>query len=387
MPTFRLPIQESVAQRLPTVDKDAIAVNCFYDKNKKGDFFATKRAGITTYISGSGQANGIFGWNSQVFQWYYNETAWGQFVWTGSKFIAVGNSDFTAAPDQAIFSEDGITWDYSDLPGNSYGSSVAKFQGVSWNGTVYAASNVSGNPSYGATSTDAITWTNRTFPAETTAYLATNGSNLVLSSCYYSTDNGVNWSLGTNGVTGNNIAYASTIGLFCVIRNGTSNTCLTSTDGTSWTSRTLAASATRNIIIASPTRFIATRSSSTATADTSTDGINWSTITLPSARVWGAGGCWTGSQYVLLSSISAYTDATVLAYSSDGTTWSEVTLPTLYNPGYAYDTFYDKVAGNTNIVIVLTGGAFPNTYYYSTDSCVTWTRGDLKLFNTYPVIT
>jgi len=77
-------------------------------------------------------------------------------AWNGTVFCAVANNNFTPFDfnDHAYTSTDGITWTQRTL------ASTGTWSAIAWNGTVFCAVAVA--PEYANTSTDGITWVART---------------------------------------------------------------------------------------------------------------------------------------------------------------------------------------------------------------------------------
>lgn len=144
-----------------------------------------------------------------------------------------------------------------------------------------------------------------------------------------STDAGATWSkvtiagIGTAGVYGI-YAHGST---FVLVLSNSSTTYYTSTDGLTWTSRTLPANCAR--FVSANGVLVAMATASSASCYTSTDAISWSTRTLPSSHTWlapaynGASGVWL---------VNSSTNGGPYARSTDNcATWATVTGGTPVN--------------------------------------------------------
>jgi hypothetical protein len=382
---IRIPLVESLEPRLSDSDKDGMASNVYYDKQQDGKIFATKRPGIASYIEGFGEAQGIYGWNNQVFSWYFPQLSWVKPIWTGTTFCTVSSNDVTIQDDYSLVSTDGLFWRQSLLPLGTTGLSSGLWYGIAWNGNTFVA--VSRSNLYAATSPDGRTWTQRTLTNRSWSNVVAGGTRFVAVAqnafSATSTDNGINWAETALGFGLTDVTYSSTSGLFCATRNGTSTGVYTSADGLAWTFRDIGASAlsARATIAANSTRFVTINQLSagvdTTKGYTSTDGIAWTEFTLPFDNSGFVSLNWTGSLFVAISE-------TEVAYSSNGTTWSKATLPILPHPD---DSFYSVVGGNSSILVALSSGSFPNDYAYSTDGGVTWTLDNLGAFSPFPVIT
>lgn len=371
---IRIPLVEDIEPRLADSSKDGLASNIFYDKNKAGQVFATKRPGITSYISGTGQALGIY--TNFGFQL---DAVWRQIIWNGTTFLALSSKSMsTSYPDLVISSADGITWTQAYLP------LEAQWQGVAWNGSVFCA--IAAFSAIAATSADGITWTQRTtgLGSLSSAITAKSGGNFVATAVgtspysRYSAD-GITWSSG-NLPSGDweDVAYCAGPDVFVVI-SGTAgqSSYYSSSTGATWVSNTLP-SGVRFSICASSTKFF-TATYNSNIGHISTDGISWTEITLPNIRNWDS--CyWTGSHFVVLAEDPATaTSLQYVAYSTDGISWVEVALPL---PTFGIQlNGYTAIAGNTNMIVVLADG---NSFAYSSDDGLTYTQGDLGRYYPYP---
>lgn len=185
------------------------------------------------------------------------------------------------------------------------------------------------------------------------------------------------------------------------VKNGT-NTGATSTDGATWTARTLPSVANWNGIAHDGTSFVTIAENSDKAAY-SADGITWSASTLPSNKKWHAivaggstivavaiesdvcavstdggvnwteysmpvfanwtGIAWSGTTFV------AITDSDVAATSSNGTTWTQRTMPD--------DIHYNSVAYGLGKFMAVASGKNPNattSYAATSTDGITWTR-------------
>lgn len=146
-----------------------------------------------------------------------------------------------------------------------------------------------------------------------------------------STD-GKNWSAGTGRLPNtiwSDIAYGN--GLFVAIAGwsfaggsssaGNTNIVATSTDGVTWTQRTMPVGAYWSRIIYANNQFLAISRNSSTAAATSPNGITWTQRTLPSASDW-VDVTYGGDKYVALSA------STVTATSTDGITWTAGSIST-----------------------------------------------------------
>jgi hypothetical protein len=241
------------------------------------------------------------------------------------------------------------------------------------------------------TSTDGLAWTSRTFPTATTISISFAGglffagqrvdANTGTNALYTSPD-GITWTLrtlptGQNLIT--NVVYASGIGGGTYVANSISTTTYnpsnvihSSTNGTSWTARTLPSSAFWGSVAATSTRFVVvafcvgnlnSAISTTSIAATSTDGTNWTSSTLPGAG-YNPGVIAIGSNF-----LSKFIAAGNNYYTSNGTSW---TSGGLNNAGgdvasqyYGSPGIYPGTSGGSAGFIVPAGGT--TTSKFTTD--------------------
>jgi len=224
-----------------------------------------------------------------------------------STFVAMptGNSALGAV---VLYSADGSAWSlaYTNIPcAGSDPVSVAYGSGryVAINGAATSAV---------AYSSDLVTWTGGSFPstASTINRLIFANSLFVAvgaSSCFTSSD-GITWTSRTIPAgTYTDVIYAN--GLY--VAYGSSGILSTSPDGITWTSRS-AGSNDHNQIIYANSLFVAVAQS--GTIRTSADGITWTART-SGTTVDLNGVCWNGSNYVAVGN-----NGRVLT-SADGVTW------------------------------------------------------------------
>ena len=136
---------------------------------------------------------------------------------------------------------------------------------------------------------------------------------------FATSSDGITWTPRTVALTQTwfGIAWNGTV--FCVIGNG--NVALTSPDGITWTSRTMANSLQWQAIAWNGTVFCAVAFGS-STANTSPTGTTWTAQTLPSSQIW-TSIAWNGTVFCAVTSGSS----AVAATSPDGATWTPRTLP------------------------------------------------------------
>jgi hypothetical protein len=279
----------------------------------------------------------------------------------GGIFAAVGNGSLAAT------SPDGVTWTQRALPytavfysGIVYGNGVflavadanrsaISTDGVTWTPRTQAFTGgwqptvaygggqfvALSNGLISAASTDGINWQTYSAPAFSPDYATYgNGTFVVVgsgeSTCLTST-NGTSWTVRTLPVASSwsGIAYGS--GLFVVIDKGSgsgSPVYLTSPDGIAWTQRALPVSADWRAVTYGDGAFVIVSSGTPSTTLTSTDGLTWTQRALPIAAGWRAVG-FGGGTFVALSnsSTAASASAGIGAFSNvSGATSSSLAL-------------------------------------------------------------
>lgn len=291
----------------------------------------------------------------------------------GIKYLVAGNMRVSPTGGGVSTSTDGVTWNPIILSAVGTSMRTAKYLNglyivagnngtmftstntITWSarnpvvtnqitdviyGTVYVACSLetgAGSPVI-STSTDAITWTQRTAPTEAPLYALSYNAALT---------NGKYVAVG--GVTAGPRVY-------------------TSTDAITWTNRTAPGSQTYRCIAAAPalTNKYAIGAEG-GTLVTSTDGVTWTTQTSGTTDniisiTFGA------SRYVYL------TNNSTVGRSTDGVTWTVQSLPT--TTAYASITFAEN-----QFRVVSSNGAMVS----STDA-ITWTPGNNVITNTYRAV-
>ena len=389
----RLPLAVGVSIRDYYEDKDALAKNVFYDKYGE-NIYATKRPGISSYLTASGIPSGIYGDTAFVTPSY----TWNASANNGSTFVVVGNKDtLDTYHDFFLVSTDsGLTWRTIQVP------YIGTWTGVCWNGTVFCAVGYTG-PAWSltgitATSPDGITWTNRATSLNVINAIAAdtatgrmvvvgNGNALSDPNIAYSTDNGVSWTTvtlleGGYAYSYSGIAYCSGLSLFAIVGGGNAYKIQTSPTGVTWTDVATAPPVQRRNIAASSTTFVTLRYENQNLCDQSTNGVNWGTRTLPASHVYGDGIAWTGSHF-----IAVFNSSFSIAKSADGITWTQITLPSpneLVNYPSCEPATIVGNGTNTAILMGYTPEALVN-YYLSTDTSASFTLTSLGITYPYPV--
>ena len=265
----------------------------------------------------------------------------------GSTFVAL---NFGTADASTYSSTDGITWTARTMPSSQRWSSFVYASAI----TLYVA--ISGalgsNSSAAATSTDGVTWTARTMSSShawngvagiggsqnvvTIANDVGSGSNIAA----YSAD-GVSWSNATMSSTRGwqGIAYGNSI--FIAISNFTVVS-TSSNYGLTWTERTFPFAAAGIAYGGTSNYFVVVGGTPGQTSAYSTDGTSWTTRTMPSNNYWYS--VTSGNNgFVATSSINQ------VATSSDGITWTARTMPVSQN-------WFGSAWNGTNLWVALGDG-------------------------------
>ena len=254
----------------------------------------------------------------------------------------------------AASSTDGITWTTRTLPANVGTPIFSAFGNKKFVFTTDTASTLQ--------STDGITWTSIN-PGRTLSGIVYANSMFVAvspnSTTAVNSTDGITWNTRTLPVNANWTPLRFGNNTFVALAS-TSTTAASSTDGITWTERTLPSSANWLSLAFGNGVFAATAFSSTAVI-TSTDGIAWTTSTLPTTPSFGTPLTFGNGVFVVL-----YTNSTTAASSTDGITWTLRTLAT--SSGWNRVTF-----GNG---IFLSAAAFTTRAITSTDG-ITWTTRTL----------
>lgn len=259
-------------------------------------FCAVPRSGTTTYTSADG-VNWTANANAMPQAGY-----WDCIAWNGAVFCALTRG----APNIAATSPDGVNWTQRTFPGYS----AEQWSLLVWNGAVFCA--ISDGYTFCSTSPDGINWTNRdsTGMGDFTHFRAcgiaakANGTICIVfgaedviedTTVLVSNNNGVTWTasnmpvgaLGSIRPGGNNGGWrvASNGTSFCAV--GGYGQCATSTDGLTWTARSIYANYQAYIsLIWDGSRYIATPGNGWNVSAYSADGVSWSSSSMPSSDTW-----------------------------------------------------------------------------------------------------
>lgn len=137
MKTVRLPLAQDISSRDSTVDFDALAVNCFLEKEQDGSIYSVFRFGLTpSQTLTAGQALGMFAFNSQSVTVIGNTIKYGASTQTGldtasqyqfaavntpnSKFIAKNNANAYVWTGAAFAKVTDVNYPVTTVPGVVY---------------------------------------------------------------------------------------------------------------------------------------------------------------------------------------------------------------------------------------------------------------------------
>jgi hypothetical protein len=165
---------------------------------------------------------------------------------------------------------------------------------------------------------------------------------------YRESSNGTTWNIRTSPATSTSgvkaLKYFANASLFISGLNNAATTNIeTSPDGQTWTQQTAPNSAARGAVIVGPTVAVVLSSSSSNKCLSTANGTSYTERTLPSTEIW------IGGHYDTVYSRFVIYGATNLAYSTDGATWTSGGAHGLASDPPAF------VAGNGRVL--LTGSA------------------------------
>ncbi len=311
--------------------------------------------------------------------------------------VTYGNGLFVALAENnvAASSPDGITWTERNIYATSidvletskdtvvdWAAGTATSAGL-WRAIAHNGSNryvmVGGDGSTGLASysSNGISWTAGTMPVGGDGpYAVAFGSGLWVAPYSGSNDvatssDGITFSFQSNVLPATRdwraIAFGN--GTFVIVDSSGTTGAATSTNGTTWTSRTLSASAEWSSVafgtIGATNYFVAVSGitgNSNAGSYSTDNGATWSASTLPSSTRWSSVAFGNG-RFVAVSGNSG-TTSTAAAYSTNGTTWTSSTLP-----GSAAG--WDNVSWNGSVFIAT---AYNTSRSAISEDGITWTE-------------
>ncbi|HEX4583526.1 MAG TPA: hypothetical protein VH183_01770 [Burkholderiaceae bacterium] len=238
-------------------------------------------------------------------------------VWNGSLFVAVGEGvNFAANSGVVATSPDGLTWTLQSNP--------PVLNSVLWSGSQFVAA----GQSVIQTSPDGTTWTSVT----STTPGADQGLGVIWSGSQFAavtsagtiieSPDGIAWTTAYQPTSGN-----ATGSLSCIAWSGTlyaacaSSGFLTSPDGATWTFRPSLNAAGVYAVLWAGTQFVAIAGNLVLT---SPDGVAWTTRTVPvPASTQFTSVAWSGSTYVVAGTAGLLT-------STNAVTWGDTKIPAVW---------------------------------------------------------
>lgn len=206
-------------------------------------------------------------------------------------------------------------------------------RGLAYGNGMYVAVGLNGSSAaVGATSPDGVTWTALVISAIQAIIFANGMFVAVGTNTVQTSTNGTTWTTRTIPVgTWTSITYGG--GLF--VAGGSSGAIATSPDGITWTARTGAGGGNFASIAYGAGRFVALSQAINGGGATSTDGINWTLITTP-VGITAQSLVFANGLFVAVGDSGAIT-------SPDGLTWTPRPMPgvPLGSAGYRAVTYYN----------------------------------------------
>ena len=268
-----------------------------------------------------------------------------QILGNGAGLGVVFNYSGSASGNVFNYTSNGTTWSSASVP---YGS-----LGGCWDGTYFWALSYAPNPSIYYYSTTGASWTTGNTNISTNfsnmAFGATKYVGVDRNSQIHYSSNGTSYTTVSGIATSDERVRFNPASSTFIVHNGnaTTGTHLTSTNGTSWTSR----NSPVNMAFLSVANglFFANGTGSTSTYYTSTDGITWTTrATLPTSAAW------TGFTYV--NGYYVATGTTTSAYSTDGINWTTKA----FSPGTGIGNPPSTIG---NYAVQVSDSSAPNAFY------------------------
>lgn len=295
--------------------------------------------------------------------------------------VVSGPSGYAAISSTSTLtkSTDGITWSSTGfLAFNKVGTTTDLL--ISGGNDIFCVV-VNTSTSNVYTSPDGIIWTTRTLPTTATwhkIYFG-NGKFCLLSptSVLTSTD-GITWVQGSGLVAGgtySGLTYGN--GIYYAVKTGSSQASA-STDGITWTTRTLPGAFTWGDLTYGNGVFCLPRSDyATNTVYTSTNGITWVSRAVPATSTYWYKVLFNGTVFVMIARAGGNFRAT----STDGITWTTGTFT--YTPRASYGIYPPSfgVVG-TKFIVNGNNGTYTTSAMTSTDG-VNWTYQNIA-YSTAP---
>ena len=244
---------------------------------------------------------------------------WQGMAWNGTLFAAVNYGGGTV-----LTSPDGITWTSRTAP-NSNG-----YMAIAWNGTLFAAVAQTGTGNRVMTSPDGITWTAQVSSVDNNWQAIAWGNGLFVAVASTGTGDrvmtspdGITWTTQVSAADNNWQAIAWNGTVFAAVANtGASNRVMTSPDGITWTGRTAAVNNSWEGITWGNGLFVAVASTGTACVMTSPTGTTWTSVTPTGTRDLYAI-AWNGTVFAAVAG-SPNTIGSIVMTSPNGSLWADI---------------------------------------------------------------
>ena len=173
------------------------------------------------------------------------------------------------------------------------------------------------------------------------------------------------------------IAYGNSV--FVVTSQGPNTNAAYSSDGTTWSNSSTANGNWYGLAFGAGTFVTVSQGlggTGTTNAATTTNGVTWTTRTLPSTQMWNAV-AFGNSTFVAISNAPSNVAGTAAATSADGITWTARTFPV--------SSGFPAIAFGNGVFVAQSGNWLSNLIYTSTDG-ITWTpRPQANPVNPYPI--
>ena len=240
-------------------------------------------------------------------------------TWNGSIWVALASAGGTTAQS----STDGITWTNRTVPNITYGA-------CAWGNSVFVAvgANLGPTTTY-CTSTNGTTWTTRALPTAISALgMAFDGTQFVAincdgsgTTCLSSTD-GITWAQSATQIAGFWAMMIWTGSKFVAVQSGATDAIMTSPDGVTWTASNMPSSVTwKKLASRDDGTVVCVGGNSTNAAVSRDHGVTWVNATLPTSQLW-TDVFWDSGAGLFF----AWGDSTAAAVSYDGSSWVAYTL-------------------------------------------------------------
>ena len=265
-------------------------------------------------------------------------------VWNGNLFCAIRYNSATCAT-----SSNAVTWTNRNMP------VTANWKDIAWNGSVFCA--IAYGSAIAAVSSDGITWTQVALPATGNwTSITWNGSEFLILAYqgYFSAKSadGVNWTFYPSGFpTGNYLQQHCWNGNVYCATVSSSNRCLVSTDGYTWTAKGIGVVSVGTKVAGNNGKIVILYGSTVWVSPD--DGETWQSVSLP---LTGTGASATYNQVTYQPDLGflAINASRMYAISKDGYFWQ------------AYSTGYPKASaayGNGKCVLLSTNSYSFHDYF------------------------